>query len=92
MEILSYIFIFFIIILLLRSLQNQHIIKEKKTKEKLQNYEERLKKTEKILKKSKYKEEDNDEFVILKQYTMKTLKLCLKLRLLVMKTNVLFYL
>jgi hypothetical protein len=62
MEILSYIFIFFIIILLLRSLQNQHIIKEKKTKEKLQNYEERLKKTEKILKKSKYKEEDNDEF------------------------------
>lgn len=61
MEILSYIFIFFIIILLLRSLQNQHIIKEKKTKEKLQNYEERLKKTEKILKKSKYKEEDNDE-------------------------------
>ena len=34
----------------------------KKTKEKLQNYEERLKKTEKILKKSKYKEEDNDEF------------------------------
>ena len=62
MEILSYIFIFFIIILLLRSLQTQHIIKEKKTKEKLQNYEERLKKTEKILKKSKYKEEDNDEF------------------------------
>ena len=62
MEILSYIFIFFIIILLLRILQNQHIIKEKKTKEKLQNYEERLKKTEKILKKSKYKEEDNDEF------------------------------
>jgi len=62
MEILFYIFIFFIIILLLRSLQNQHIIKEKKTKEKLQNYEERLKKTEKILKKSKYKEEDNDEF------------------------------
>ena len=62
MEILSYIFIFFIIILLLRSLQNQHIVKEKKTKEKLQNYEERLKKTEKILKKSKYKEEDNDEF------------------------------
>ena len=62
MEILSYIFIFFIIILLLRSLQNQHIIKEKKTKEKLQNYEDRLKKTEKILKKSKYKEEDNDEF------------------------------
>ena len=61
MEILSYIFIFFIIILLLRSLQNQHIVKEKKTKEKLQNYEERLKKTEKILKKSKYKE-DNDEF------------------------------
>ena len=61
MEILSYIFIFFIIILLLRSLQNQHIIKEKKTKEKLQNYEERLKKTEKILKKSEYKE-DNDEF------------------------------
>ena len=58
MEILSYIFIFFIIILLLRSLQNQHIIKEKKTKEKLQNYEERLKKTEKILKKSKYKEEN----------------------------------
>jgi hypothetical protein len=34
MEILSYIFIFFIIILLLRSLQNQHIIKEKKTKTK----------------------------------------------------------
>ena len=62
MEIIFYIFIFFIIILLLRSLQNQHIIKEKKTKEKLQNYEERLKKTEKILKKSKYKEEDNDEF------------------------------
>jgi hypothetical protein len=61
MEIIFYIFIFFIIILLLRSLQNEYIIKEKKTKEKLQNYEERLKKTEKILKKSKYKE-DNDEF------------------------------
>ena len=62
MEILFYIFIFFIIILLFRSLQNEYIIKEKKTKEKLQNYEERLKKTEKKLKKSKYKEEDNDEF------------------------------
>jgi sortase (surface protein transpeptidase) len=62
MEILFYIFIFFIIILLFRSLQNEYIIKEKKTKEKWQNYEERLKKTEKKLKKSKYKEEDNDEF------------------------------
>ena len=61
MEILSYIFIFFIIILLLRSLQNQHIVKEKKTEEKLHNYEERLKRTEKILKKSKYKNDDSDE-------------------------------